>query len=133
MELEPLFELEAQIVRTVEVGKTPNVGRTDFHMRGKVSGKINGSYEGIDYGSMFKTDEGDAVYVHVHETISTDKGVIAGVRRGYAVPSGSGYKVRAFIFFQTAIPEYRYLNWTVCVAEGTATSEGLKLKIYAVR
>ncbi|MEM0445411.1 MAG: DUF3237 family protein [Nitrososphaerota archaeon] len=133
MNLELLYELEAKIVRTVDVGGGAMGGRTDYHMQGKVSGKINGSYEGVDYGSTVKTDLGDAVYVHVHETIKTDKGVISALRRGYAVPGEQGYTVRAFVLFQTGIQELRYLNWTLGLAEGVAGPDGLKLKIYAVR
>lgn len=135
MDLELLYELEAKIVRTVDIGGGATGGRTDYHMQGQVKGKINGSYEGVDYGSTVKTDQGDAVYVHVHETITTDKGVIAAMRRGYAVPSkqGQGYDVRASVLFQTKIPELRHLNWTVGFAEGVAGPDGLKLKIYAIR
>jgi len=133
LNLDPLFELEAQVYRTVEIGGAASLKRTDFHLKGKVAGKINGTYEGVDYGSVFKTKEGEVVYVHVHETITTDKGVIAGVRRGYAVSTGNGYKVRAFVFYNTSIPEFEYLNWTLCYAEGTAGPDGLKLKISAVR
>lgn len=133
LQLELLYELEAKIVRAVEIGKTNIVGRTDFHMIGVVRGKINGKYEGIDYGLIVQTDEGDAVYVHVHETITTDNGVIAGVRRGYAIPVDNQYKVRTFTLHQTSIREFRYLNWTLCIGEGFAGPDGLKLKIYAVR
>ncbi|GBC70521.1 hypothetical protein HRbin02_00289 [Candidatus Calditenuaceae archaeon HR02] len=133
MDLDLLYELEAKVIRTVEIGGGATGGRTDFYMQGKVSGKINGSYEGVDYGSTVKTERGDAVYVHVHETIKTDKGIISAFRRGYAIPSGQGYNVRAFVLFQTGVPELRYLNWTLGLAEGVAGPDGLKLKIYAVR
>ncbi len=134
MELELLYELEAKITKSVEIGGGFGAGRTDFHLEGRVAGKISGSYEGIDYGSMIRTDAGEAVYVHVHETIRTDGGVISALRRGYAIPSKEGgYEVRAFVLFQTGIPALRFLNWTLGFAEGRAGPDGLRLKIYAVR
>lgn len=133
MDLDLLYELEAKIIRTVEVGGGTTGGRTDFYLQGKVSGKVNGSYEGVDYGTNIKTDRGDAVYVHVHETIKTERGVISALRRGYAIPNGQAYSVRAFVVFQTGIPEFKFLNWTLGFAEGVAGPEGLRLKIYAVK
>ncbi|MEM0349354.1 MAG: DUF3237 family protein [Candidatus Caldarchaeum sp.] len=133
MELEPFYELEAQIVRTDEIGETPYGRRSNFHMKGTVKGKINGTYEGIDYGTIVKTEAGDVVHVYVRETITTEKGIISGIRQGYAVPSQDGLAVRLFIFFHTQIPEYRFLNWTLGVAEGKAGPEGLRLKVSLLR
>jgi hypothetical protein len=134
MNFELLYELEAKITKSVEIGGGFGAGRTDFHLEGRVQGKVNGSYEGIDYGSMIRTDAGEAVYVHVHETIRTGGGIVSALRRGYAIPSKEGgYDVRAFVLFQTGIPELRFLNWTLGYAEGRAGPEGLRLRIYAVR
>ena len=131
MNFKQLYRIDAKVTKTVDIGG--NTNRADYYLEGHVEGAIWGSYEGVDYGSLFKTPDGDAVYVHVHETIKTEKGVITGLRRGYALPSkNGGYRVRAFVFFQTSIPEYMYLNWTMGFAEGTADPEGLKLTIYSV-
>ena len=131
MNFTPLYRIEAKITRTDEIGG--NTNRANYYLEGRVEGEISGSYEGIDYGSLFKTPNGDAVYVHVHETIKTGAGVISGLRRGYAIPlKTGGYKVRAFVFFQTNITQHAYLNWTVGFAEGTAGPDGLKLTVYKV-
>jgi hypothetical protein len=90
MNFELLYELEAKITKSVEIGGGFGAGRTDFHLEGRVQGKVNGSYEGIDYGSMIRTDAGEAVYVHVHETIRTGGGIVSALRRGYAIPSKEG-------------------------------------------
>jgi len=133
MHLEELYELRAKIIRSSDFGAMANGSRMDFHMEGEVKGRINGKWSGIDYGRIRKT-MGNAVILHVHETIETDRGIVSVLRRGYAIPQRDGkYKVRAFCVFETGSKELEFLNTVVAAVEGTAGDGELNLKVYEIR
>ncbi len=133
MNLEALYEVTARIVRTSEIGDSGHEKRSDFYLEGEVKGRISGKISGVDYGSARRLPGGDVVVIHVHETITTDKGLISVLRRGYAISRADGsYEVRAFCLYRTGIKELDFLNTAVAAVEGTARDGALNLKVYQI-
>jgi len=125
-----LYELDAKISKSIDFGGAADGSRSDVYLEGEVQGRITGKFRGVDYGLARGSAKGGAVVIHVHETIATKIGLISVLRRGYAVPAGRRYRVRAFCLFQTGSEELKFLNSTVAFAEGFADSKTVRLSVY---
>jgi hypothetical protein len=125
-----LYRLNASVSGVSDFGRTADGSRADVFLEGTVRGRINGKFKGIDYGLSRATGEGGAVVIHVHETIETNGGLVSVIRRGYAIPDGERYKVRAFCLFQTAIKKLNFLNTVLGLAEGYADAKSVRLSVF---
>jgi Protein of unknown function (DUF3237) len=133
MKLNLLYELLSRTTKVSDFGGTHDGPRADVHLEGEVKGRVSGKFHGIDYGLSRTTGASGVVVVHVHETITTDDGLISVMRRGYAIPDGdNGYRIRASCLFQTGSKKFEFLNTTLGLAEGHADAEKVELSVFEV-
>ena len=132
MKLRLLYRLKSNTTEVSQFGDTHDGPRADVYLEGEVKGRVNGKFHGVDYGLSRGLKNPGTVVLHVHETIVTDDGPISVMRRGYAVPEGASFHVKATCLFQTASRKFDFLNGTIGVAEGYADGKGVQLSVFEV-
>ena len=128
---ELLFQVEADW-KITDFGQTPLGGRNNFELKGKVTGKIKGTFSGFDYGTG---GANGVVVVHAHDSITASDGSnISMFREGFAIPNPKGtYDIKLFATFSTNSKELTWLNTTLAALEGEGNpkaSPNLRLKAY---
>jgi len=133
--LDLLYQLNSKVTRVSNFGETADGPRADVYLEGEVKGKVSGRFQGVDYGlSRVSGNSGNSgmVVIHVHETIDTADGHVSVLRRGYAIPSDGGFKVKSVCLFQTSSPKLEFLNSTIGLAEGYADDKKVELTVFEV-
>ncbi len=133
---ELLFEVEAQLKTSIEIGKLPMGERTIFpfdkgtfkgpKMKGTIGAsgadwslKINETTSILDIRGLYTLDSGEHIYVQA---------------KGYLHFNQDGtYYLRSTPIFETTAKGFEWLNHTVSVGVGELSDTGVKFRIYEIK
>lgn len=136
-----LYEVSVGITKLTEFGvgildamspeaPLPPVGaRFDIAVAGTVSGRVEGTFEGVDYLHI-RADRRSQL--HVHGTITTPSGSnIALFADGVAVPDDAPgiFQLRENVTLTTAAPEFEWVNQLQIWAQGACDMNTLQIEI----
>jgi hypothetical protein len=149
VETEFLFRAEIDLQAPQMVGQTPQGNRIIFVVeRGTFEGpKLKGEFlagggdwfllrpDGVgelDVRVTLRTDDGQLVYMAYRGILDAAPAVMARILRGQPVER-SEYYFRTAPTFQTAAPQYDWLNRIQAIGIGEVTAGGVAYDAYAIR
>lgn len=146
--LELLYEIHVDLDRPQVIGQTPYGTRQIYYVRGgsfqgpRIKGEVlpgGGDWalirqDGVlqlDVRATVRTDDGALVYAWYYGLINATPDVFAAVGRGEDV-SPDRYYFYAAPMFQTAAPQYEWLNRVLAVAKGRMVGSGVEYRVFAL-
>ena len=149
IETDHLFKAMIDVAEPRDLGQTP-AGRRRIidivggsfdgpRMRGRILAggadwqvTLSDSVTFVEARYTIETDDGALIYVRNHGYRHGDPKVIAQLLRGETVDPGD-YYFRTTPVFETAAPQYDWLNRTIFVASGRRHPSAVELNVYEVK
>jgi hypothetical protein len=136
-----LYEVKVGITKLTEFGvgiidatspdaALPLAGaRFDIAVAGTVSGRVEGTFEGVDYLHV-RADRRSQLHIHGAIT-TTDGSNIALYADGVATPDDAPgvFQLRENVTLTTAVPEFEWVNGLQVWGQGTVDMNTLQIEI----
>ena len=145
----PLFRIALNVAGILDIGNTPLGGRKIAAVQGgtfegeRLRGHVHPAPGGdwllmrhdgvltLDVRLTLETDDGALIYMRYNGMRHGPDEVMAKVNRGEAVDPGS-YYFRVAPQFETAAPQYDWLNRMLCIGVGERTATGPVYTVYEI-